>query len=229
MEKFNHTLVFYVVFATSLVIARVPYIGKVFRIINTLIHESGHALMAVLSSAKIHKIELFSDTSGTAITQSDNRFSKILISLAGYPTSALISVLFFYFISIEKYIFIFFILGFFSIVNLVFFVRNLYGVVWLIFFIALIGAILYFENPTVNYIAALFFSGIILNDSLISSMILIPMSIKTPKKTGDASNLRDAALLPAFFWSLLFVAVNLFALALIVFRVFPIIKDYQIL
>jgi len=50
-----------------------------------LIHESGHALFALLSSGEVYEVELFSDRSGTATTKTNGKFSRFLVALMGYP------------------------------------------------------------------------------------------------------------------------------------------------
>ena len=79
-----------------------PIIGKVFRVFYTMIHELGHALMAMITSGEIISISLFADTSGNTITKSKGKFEQFLIAIAGYPIAAVLVFVFFYLIHIEK-------------------------------------------------------------------------------------------------------------------------------
>ena len=85
MEEKWLLLIFVVV---ALILPRIPVVGKFFNIINTALHELGHALMALLTGGEVRKIELFNDTSGTTTTVSKNKFASVLVSLAGYPFAA---------------------------------------------------------------------------------------------------------------------------------------------
>ena len=82
----------------SFLLPRIPVVGKFFNIINTGLHEFGHALMALLTGGSVERIELFKDTSGTTTTKSENGFSAFWVSLAGYPFAASVAWLAFYLI-----------------------------------------------------------------------------------------------------------------------------------
>ncbi|HPT04353.1 MAG TPA: M50 family metallopeptidase, partial [Bacteroidales bacterium] len=88
MESYDKQTVFYVLLGISLLLTRTPVIGKYFRVVNTMIHESGHALMTLFTSGSILKVELFSSTEGDTVTKSSSRFCQMLIALAGYPFSS---------------------------------------------------------------------------------------------------------------------------------------------
>ena len=77
MNFSDHQFLLYAFFAAGILITRLPFVGKFFRITNTLIHESGHAIMALLTSGNVVSIDLMSDTSGTATTKSKYLFFKI--------------------------------------------------------------------------------------------------------------------------------------------------------
>ena len=85
----------YIFIPIALILPRVPVIGKFFNIINTAIHEFGHALMALIMQGKVHKIELMRDTSGTTVTQCPTLAGNILVSIAGYPFDGLIWIVLF--------------------------------------------------------------------------------------------------------------------------------------
>ena len=59
----------YLFIILALLLPRVPVVGKWFNVINTIVHETGHALMALLMEGKVHKIEIFQDSSGATTTQ----------------------------------------------------------------------------------------------------------------------------------------------------------------
>ena len=51
--------IFYYLLVVAFLLPKVPVVGKFFNIINTLIHELGHALMALLFEGKVVRIEIF--------------------------------------------------------------------------------------------------------------------------------------------------------------------------
>src|SRR6056297_3111471 len=69
MENAQTYWMFYLTLVAAAVLPKIPFIGRYFQVFNTLIHEDGHAIMALLSRGQIKRIELFADTSGTTITK----------------------------------------------------------------------------------------------------------------------------------------------------------------
>jgi hypothetical protein len=223
MEKFfqNQTVIFYILLSTSLVITRLPFIGKFFRVVNTLVHESGHAFMALILSGKVHRIDLFSDTSGSALTATKNGFSRFLVSLAGYPASALFAYLCFYCIEQKEAIYVVYMLAGIAIINLIFYVRNAYGIFWLISFIGIAVLVIYAKEAMLIYGFSLLCSFIVLSDAVISGFNLLIIAAKTPKAAGDAKNLNEATHLPVIFWALLLLAFSFFCAYKTIWVFFP--------
>ena len=118
---------FYLIFVITLIITRIPILGKYFRVVDTIIHESGHALMAILTSGKVLSINLFADTSGSTVTKSTNKFGQALVSFAGYPISSLTALLMMYLINSSNHLLVIFILVTIAITGMILFIRNGYG------------------------------------------------------------------------------------------------------
>ncbi len=218
--------IFYILLVVSLTLIRLPYIGIYFRIINTLVHESGHAFVALLTCGNLSRIELFADTSGTATTISKNKLYNFLISIAGYPVSSIVAYLFFRLIKFEHYEFILYSLAFLVVVNLIFFVRNKYGIFWLITFAAILFLLFYYGSDYAKYCFTVFFACVILSDSIVSTLILLGLSFKDGKKAGDAANLKTITHIPSFIWALLFVSQALFFTYETVILYFPAIDNF---
>jgi hypothetical protein len=187
-----------------------PIIGKVFRVFYTMIHELGHALLTVLTSGEIISISLFSDTSGNTITKSKGKFGQFLIAMAGYPAAAIMAYMFFYFIHKEEVNIVMFIYAGIALVVLVLWIRNIYGILWLVGFVFLLLFIYRLEIPLYCYAITVFFSSILLIESLISTVQLMYISIKDPSNAGDASNLKKITYIPTTFWALLFLSISVF-------------------
>ncbi len=209
-------------------ITRLPVVGKFFQVVYTLVHESAHAIMALLTSGKVFRIELFSNTSGSALTQSNNKFSRFLISIAGYPLSSITAYLFFYFIHHQHYNVIIIALAALSLINLIFFVRNSYGIFWLISFILILSSIIYFGDEFIKFSVTVFFSSIILSESIFSTFILLVISYRNPQSAGDAFNLKKITYLPSIFWAIAFVGQSIFFLYKTIFNFFPYLNTINI-
>ncbi|MEG1763484.1 MAG: M50 family metallopeptidase [Bacteroidales bacterium] len=212
---------FYWMLFLSIFVSRLPMVGKYFRLINTLIHEFGHALFALLSAGKVRTIELFSNTAGTTTTQSTSGFSRWITSMAGYPFSILAAYSSLYLISLNKESYLLFgILGI-TLFCLLFFIRNLYGIFWGLTFGLLLALVLYYGSFILTYGCAVFIAFIFLSEALISSFQLLIISCKTPKAAGDAKNLAELTAIPAPVWALLFVGFALWVLYKSIFSFFP--------
>lgn len=74
----------------SLVLAWSPWGYRVIRHLVTLVHEAGHALVAVLAGRRLSGIRLHSDTSGVTLSRGRPRGPGMILTLAaGYPAPAL--------------------------------------------------------------------------------------------------------------------------------------------
>lgn len=196
----------YWLLVAAFVLPRIPYVGKFFNVINTGIHELGHALMALILQGQVLKIELFGDTSGNAVTKSANNFTAMLVSLSGYLFASAMAYAAFYLIQVG-YVHGFIIgLSLVFLLMLVFWVRNWFGVVWVLFFVALNAFLIYLGNELYIQIAALFYAVMILIESVWSTLVVLFLSVVHPNEAGDAANLQKQTHIPAFIWSLLFLA-----------------------
>ncbi len=206
MDFTNKDYYLYALPLVVLVINRIPYVGKYLRVVNTLIHESGHALFALLSSGEVYEVELFSDRSGTATTKTNGKFSRFLVALMGYPFGSAFAYLMFYLISQDYIHVVLYIVAIIALLNLAMLVRNTYGVFWLITVIILIMVVVFYSNDIVQYVFTLWLSGVMLFESLYSSIELVIIASKKSKAAGDAYNLERFTGIPAMLWALLFVA-----------------------
>ncbi|MBO4503955.1 MAG: M50 family metallopeptidase [Bacteroidales bacterium] len=193
-------------FALGFLLPRIPVVGKFFNIINTALHEFGHALMALLTGGSVERIELFNDTSGSTTTKSDSKVGAFLVSIAGYPFAASVAWLAFYLIGqgAEKGLVIG--LSVLFVLMLLFWIRNWYGVLWVLLFCAVNGVLLYYGNASHLQYAALFYAAVILAESVTSSITIVVLALRDGNKAGDATNLAKLTHLPAFLWALLFLA-----------------------
>lgn len=194
----------------AFVLMRIPFLGKYLIVVNTMIHESGHALMALLTNGQVLSISLFMNTEGLTWTASTSRFGQISTSLAGYVFSSVAAYLFFLLLKRGRQQWVCYILLGFIAANLVLWVRNVFGMIWLVTFGALLVYLLRSHREKVVRYAMLFVCGIVLVDSIWSAFQVLELAVMSPSFAGDASNLARYAILPAFIWAVFFLAQSLF-------------------
>ena len=199
-----------------LVIMRVKTVGVVFKNYNTLFHELGHAVMSLLFSGQVHKIELNHNAGGVAVTSNKSWLAKFMVSIAGYPAGAIAGWSIFnhlQFINPQYQLYILF--GTIA-VSLLFWIRNKYGIVWSVLNLLFFAAIWYFNWFSVLKVFVFVMASAVMTESLWSVLILIYISAEDPQNSGDAKNLRDLTYLPSIVWAILlgFIAFYLFNLTL---------------
>jgi hypothetical protein len=194
----------------ALVLPRIPVIGKWFNLINTAIHEFGHALMALILEGSVKKIELFNDASGTTTTSTKTKFGSFLVAIIGYPFSSAVSLFIFYMLHVGYY------KGFLIGISVLFFfmlllwVRNIYGAIWMIAFCGINGYLIYLNNAHYIQIATLLYAVFIAVDALFSALIVLFLSVKQKDKAGDATLLQKITGIPTVIWGILFAAFAAF-------------------
>ncbi|MGP4059685.1 M50 family metallopeptidase [Halobacillus litoralis] len=205
----------------ALILTQLPVVGKYFAILNTMIHESGHSLMALVTGGEVRRISLFPNTSGTAMTGHTSWLSQVLTSMAGYIFASFFAFVFFFLIWRGQYKWMVYILLAFLAVNLFFWVRNVYGLFWIVTFGAGFIWLLRSGHETVVQYVLLFLASLVLVESVTSAFEIMWISFISPGQAGDAANLaRATKFLPAPLWGLLFFAQALYFAWLAVRRVF---------
>ncbi len=209
METPSPTGYFYLCLFMALILPKVPVLGRYFNVFNTLVHENGHAIMALITHGKVKHIHLFADTSGTTTMASRYPLSHFLTALAGYPASGAGALLLFYLVNTHNSLSLLIAISTFILLNLLLFVRNTYGILWLISFGALLYLLYYLDIPLAMYLAVCFFAGILFWQSLTTPLYLIYLAAKTPKNAGDATILAKITRIHPLIWSVLLFAATL--------------------
>lgn len=206
----NEDYKIYILYALPVVVFilnRIPYVGKYLRVVNTLVHENGHAVGALIASGEVYAVELFSDRSGTTITKRANtKKGKFFIAFLGYPFGSAAAYVLFYLISINECNMVLYALACMAILNLMFYVRNNYGIFWLVTFTAIIFIVKFYGDEMIHYTFTSLLCGIMLFEALYSSIELITICRKKPKNAGDATDLASITKIPSMFWAILFFA-----------------------
>ncbi|MDT2192235.1 M50 family metallopeptidase [Paenibacillus larvae] len=118
-----------------------------FRNVDTMIHETGHAVVTLLLSGKVNYIELFQNHGGVTYSVVVGSWKMIPIALAGYVTASLFAVFMFYAQSQGKQRLGLQVITVVALLDLLLFVRNGFGIAWLFGLIALnVAALFLYQN-----------------------------------------------------------------------------------
>lgn len=202
-NKFSAKFFLFLVLAFLLI--HVPILGNYVKVINTLIHESGHALIA-LFGGNVERISLFMNSEGATYSNQSTWIGSFLTSLGGYTFASFMAFLSFLLIGKKKQnLLIDILLGFIGL-NLIFWVRNPYGLFWLCSFAVAFLYLLIKGSQNFRDNLLLLIASILLVDSVQSAYEILYISLLQPQSAGDAANLaRLTGVLPAQFWGLFFM------------------------
>ncbi len=206
--------------SVSFLLPRIPVVGKFFNVINTALHEFGHALTALLLDGQVRKIDLNHDASGTTTTVLKGKLASFLCALAGYPCAISVAWLSVYLIQQGAVQGLIIGLSVLFLLMLLLWIRNAYGLLWVLLFLAVNGYLLYLQNPLYLRYAAIFYTVMMVTESAYSVLVLFYLSIRMPQSAGDATSLAKITHVPAFLWSLLFMAYVAFVIWRISFMIF---------
>lgn len=201
-DKISAKFFFFLVAAFLLI--HTPIIGNYAKVINTLIHESGHAFIALLGG-KVERISLFMNSEGATLSSQSTWIGSFFTSLAGYTFASFMAFLAFLLIGRRKQtIFIDILLGFIFL-NLIFWVRNPYGIFWLCSFAVGFLFLLIKGSQVLRDHLLLLIASILLVDSVKSAYEILSISLFQPQAAGDAANLAHLTVfVPAPIWGAFF-------------------------
>lgn len=185
---------------------------RIVRHLTTLLHEAGHALLALLSGRQLTGIKLHSDTSGVTISKGRPRgFGMIATVAAGYPAPAFVGLAGMLLVNAGRSAAFLWLLVLLSAALLVL-IRNLYGL-WVVLVTGLgVGALSWFAPADALGLAAQLVVWVLL---LAAPRAVLEMS-RTRRRPGgqhsDADQLAGLTRLPAVVWVGWFAVVCLGAL-----------------
>lgn len=205
MNKWLKTVLFLV--GSAFLTRLIPF-SSLFRNLDTMIHEFGHALMTLLLSGSVLRIELYADHSGVTYSAIQDGGKAILVSLSGYLIASLFALLLFYLYSKGRYDWGLILATSVALIMLVLYVRGSFGVMWLSGFIILnVLMLVLWKRASKYYYLLLAF--LTLEESVMGCFFLVYAAALSPSRAGDASNLARMTAVPAIFWAILFLAFSL--------------------
>lgn len=211
-EKFS--IKFFLFIGLAFVLIQIPIIGDYFRIINTMIHESSHAFMA-LFGGNVESISLYMNADGVTHGIQSIWIIDFITCAAGYMISSFMAYVSFWLIKKKKHtLFIDMLLGL-IVINIILWVRNPYGLFWLASFGVLFLALLIIGSQKVIHNLVLLIASVLLVESVSTAYDIFIISLIQPHAAGDATNLSQlTAFIPAQAWGIFFFVQALFFIAL---------------
>jgi hypothetical protein len=205
---------FFLFIGLAFFLIQTPIIGDYFRIINTLIHESGHAFMA-LFGGNVESISLYMNADGVTHGTQSILIIDFITCAAGYTIASLMAYVAFWLIKKKKHTFFIDMLLGVIIINLILWVRNPYGIFWLVSFGVLFLALLIKGSKKAIHNLVLLIASVLLVESVSSAYDIFSISIIQPDAAGDATNLSLlTAFIPAQVWGIYFFVQALFFIVL---------------
>ncbi|NDI35290.1 M50 family metallopeptidase [Chengkuizengella sediminis] len=188
----------------------VPFIGTFLRIINTMIHETGHALITLFTNGDVTRIELFSNLEGVTFTKYSLWISGFLSGISGYVFASMMAFLCILLWKKGKYKWMIHLLLYISVINLIFWVRNVYGILWLVCFIPFLIYLLVQKSQRFLENITLILSILLITTSFMSTIDILVLSLISSGRAGDATFLNSITYVPTLIWSILFFLQALF-------------------
>ena len=207
IEGAGQGVIFYVSLLLAFLLLRVPRLNSYLRTINTMLHESGHALAAILLNGEAIEIKLNSNTSGSALTRTPSKVKAFWVSFAGYPFAALASLLLIALAHQKDYRTGFLILTSVAIINLIVFVRNSYGIFWLITFSLVLFLINGFLTPDIALVLFRFICLIAFIEGITTTLGIVARGLTNRKKAGDITTMEKLSGIPASVLALVMILV----------------------
>lgn len=205
MNKWLKTILF---LAGSAFLTRLIPFSSLFRNLDTMIHEFGHALVTLLLSGSVLRIELYADHSGVTYSAIEAGGKAILVSLSGYLIASLFALLLFYLYKKGRQKWGLILATGVALVMLLLYVRSSFGIIWLSGFSALnILMLVLWKKVSKYYYLLLAF--LTLEESVMGSLFLVYAAAISPSRAGDASNLARLTPIPAIIWALIFFTFSL--------------------
>jgi hypothetical protein len=203
----NETFIFYAVLILCCIVLYIPVVGKYVRLLETMLHEGGHVAMALLTGAKISKINLFSNTSGETHIIAAGKVKTLLIAWIGYPFSSAMAWLSFWAVGRHYQQWFILVLCIVTFVFLLAYIRNGFGIAWAISFIVLNAYLLYANKTAFIHVLAMVYADILFLSSLFSCFIIVYLAFKCPNKAGDASLIAKITHIPPQIIAIFFLII----------------------
>ncbi|MCK8487717.1 M50 family metallopeptidase [Paenibacillus sp. MBLB2552] len=205
MNKWLKALLFLI---GAAVLTRLIPFSDWFRMLDTMVHELGHAIVTLFASGQVLRIELHPDHSGVTYSVLASGWSQLAVSLAGYISASLFAIAMFFGYSRQNQAAGLVLISILALASLLLFVRSGYGRGWLILFVLINGAFFLLGGRIRNFYYLLL-AFLCLEESVMGPVTLLLNSIVSPSQAGDATNLAQLTGVSPLVWSLIFLGISL--------------------
>ena len=193
--------------------AFVPQAWGVTRHIATLVHEAGHAVVAVATGRRLNGIRLHGDTSGLTISTGRRTGpGMIATAAAGYPAPSAVGLATVALVEHGRQTWALAV-ALVVLVAMVLFIRNWFGLLVVLVAGAAVALVTYRVDGPGQDLALLIFAWFLLFAGPRTSLDLWGHRRRTTARTSDADLLARLTHIPAPIWNTLFVAVSVVAIA----------------
>nr|WP_223843264.1 M50 family metallopeptidase [Amycolatopsis methanolica] len=187
--------------ALLLVLSGAPW--RMARNVITIVHEAGHALIAVLAGRRLQGIKLHSDTSGVTVSRGKPEGpGMVLTALAGYPAPGILGLAFASLLAAGR-ITVLLALAALLLLGVLVMVRNAYGVLSVVLTAAGLAAVALVAGPQVQAWFIYLITWFLLFGGL---RPVIELQIKRRRgaaRNSDADQLARLTGVPAALWMLM--------------------------
>ena len=175
----------------------------------TVVHEAGHALVAVLVGRRLSAIRLHSDTSGLTVSRGRPRGPGMVAMLAaGYLAPALLGLLAAYLLGDGRGVGLLWLLVL-LLAGLLVWVRNGYGLLVVLLGGASLFALTWWGSVTAQSVAAYLVAWVLLLAAPRPLLELLASGGRRGRgRTSDPDQLAALTRVPAVLWTLLLLAAN---------------------
>lgn len=194
----------------ALVTMRGPW--RLARTVVTLVHEAGHALVAVLAGRRLQGILLHSDTSGLTVSRGKPTGpGMVLTALAGYPAPSLVGLGFSGLIAADRPGAVLLVAAVGTLGVLVM-IRNVYGAVAVVAVTLGLGAVAYAQIAELTTATAYVVTWLLVLGAPRAVGELWAKRRRGAARDSDVDQLARLTELPAVLWLLMLVVLTVVAL-----------------
>lgn len=186
----------------------VPPVWSITRHVVTLVHEAGHALVAVLTGRRLNGIRLHSDTSGLTVSSGKPRgVGMVATAAAGYLAPAALGLIIALLVDTGHTEWALY-LGLGTLAGMLVFIRNWFGLLIVAMSGAAVAALIWRAPERFHDFAAFTFAWFLLMAAPRTSIELWSHRRRARTRTSDADVMARLTVLPAGFWNAFFVIVT---------------------
>lgn len=194
--------------AVALLLVMLPATWPRVRLGVTVVHEAGHAVVAMLVGRRLRSIRLHSDTSGVTVSRGRPTGPGMVAMLAaGYLTPALLGLLAAVLLAAGRGVGLLWLLVLMT-AAMVLWVRNGYGFLVLLIGGAAVLVLTWYSDGTVQSVAAYLITWLLLLAAPRPVIELLAAG-RRRGRTSDPDQLARLTRVPAVLWMLLMLAANL--------------------